>query len=77
MLNFNFNLSSDDEYEIHSCKSYRDGDWIIFYCPICIDYERRINWRTREMKSRNVKDNVKHLGNYIPHEYKKVFENLN
>lgn len=38
-------LSSD----VHHCTSYRVEDTIIWKCPICIDYERRLNLTTGEM----------------------------
>lgn len=38
-------LSSD----VHHCTSFRSGDWIVWKCPICTDYERKYNWKTREM----------------------------
>lgn len=61
----------------HKCDAFRNGDWIIFRCPICKDYERRLNWRTGEMRVRNDKPEVYHHGNYMPGEYVQVFENLN
>jgi hypothetical protein len=33
----------------HSCTSHIEGDWIIWRCPICIDYERRLNVVTGKM----------------------------
>ena len=76
MSDFQFD-SSSAENEVHKCKSYRDGDWIIYYCPQCSDYERRINWRTGKMKSRHIKKNINHVGSHEISEYKEVFENLN
>jgi hypothetical protein len=43
-MEIKFNHSSDAE--VHECESHRKGDWIIFRCPLCPDYERRMNWRT-------------------------------
>lgn len=63
--------------EQHVCKSYRNGDWIIFYCEQCPDYERRMNWRTGEMQVKNAKTEVSHNGFYAPAEYKDAFENMN
>ena len=38
----------------HECTSHREGDWIIVRCTACEDYERRYNWRTGEIKSRQI-----------------------
>lgn len=54
--------------EQHSCVARAEGDWIVFRCPKCPDYERRINWRTGQMESRNVKSHVIHTGNSVPEE---------
>jgi hypothetical protein len=35
---------------VHHCTSHREGDWIIWRCPICAHYERRFNWRTGQMQ---------------------------
>jgi len=44
--------------ESHSCTGYRDGDWIIWICPICNDpgndypeYITKFNLVTEEMIS--------------------------
>ena len=61
----------------HKCSAYRDGDWIIFYCPRCTNYERRINWRTGETKSKNIAKEIKHFGEYFPVEFRQIYENMN
>ena len=33
----------------HHCTSHVDGDWIVWRCPICTDYERRLNHKTGKM----------------------------
>ena len=54
----------------HQCESYRDGDWIIFTCPKCLNYERRLNWRTGEMMVKDGEDPyILHAGEYFPTEY--------
>lgn len=57
----------------HKCTSDREGDWIVFRCPKCPDYERRLNWRTGEMKVRAGKGNIQHTGFYLPDEYVEFF----
>ena len=72
-INFDMNSGQDG----HKCKSYRDGDWIVFYCPQCHGYERRINWRTGEKKSKNIVSDIRHSGLYFPLEYKQIYEDVN
>lgn len=36
--------------DVHYCTSHRDGDWIVWRCPLCEGYERRFNWQTGEME---------------------------
>ncbi len=75
MHTINFQASPDDLR--HECTSQRHGDWIIFRCPHCDDYERRLNWRTGEMRVRNARTEINHTGRYFPREYKEAFENVN
>jgi len=63
--------------EGHTCLSARDGDWTIFTCPFCEGYERRINWRTQEMKVINDRPDIQHSGSYFPTEYSEAFTELN
>ena len=35
--------------EVHHCTSYRLEDTIIWKCPICPNYERKLNLNTGEM----------------------------
>jgi hypothetical protein len=53
----------------HECTSTRDGDWIVFLCPRCPDYERRINWRTGTSQVRSVSPEVRHSGQHVPLEH--------
>jgi hypothetical protein len=75
MIDINFNSTPDGEH--HSCDAIREGDWIIFRCAKCPDYERRMNWRTGEMKTNGAREDVHHSGNYFPHEYADAFANVN
>jgi len=63
--------------EQHECESYRDGDWIIFRCPVCKEYERRLNWRTGKMSVQNGSKDINHTGYYYPHDLKDVLLNPN
>ncbi|MBI5917254.1 MAG: hypothetical protein HY842_17935 [Bacteroidetes bacterium] len=50
----------------HQCIGHREGDWIIFVCPICKDYERRINCKTKEMMVKRGMSNATHVGSHAP-----------
>jgi hypothetical protein len=57
-----------DENELkHTCVVTHEGEWAIFKCPICDDYERRINLKTGEMKSKiGIENTVLHNGMLMP-----------
>lgn len=57
-----------DENELkHSCVVTQEGEWAIFKCPICDDYERRINLITGEMKSNiGITNTILHNGMMMP-----------
>ncbi|MCB0522176.1 MAG: hypothetical protein H6577_14030 [Lewinellaceae bacterium] len=63
MENYSFDIFNQEQ---HQCLSHREGDWIIFHCPICKDYERRINWKTREVKVRRGSSTAAHAGSHAP-----------
>jgi len=48
--------------ETHHCTSFRDGDWIVWRCPHCERYERRLNGRTGEMKIARGGSEARHTG---------------
>lgn len=54
--------------EKHECESHMHGNWIIYKCPICHDYERRYNWKTGEMSVSGNNDHIAHFGRHIPDE---------
>lgn len=50
----------------HKCYVEQEGDWLVFRCPACADYERRIHSKTGEMKSKYDRDNhVRHYGIFV------------
>ncbi len=66
--------NSESEVDSHECESYRDGDWIVFLCPKCEGYERRLNWRTGDMKVRDHSaDHIQQSGQYLPDEIGHAF----
>ena len=52
--------------EQHQCIGHKEGDWIIFTCPICRDYERRINWKTHQVKVKKGSSMATHAGSHAP-----------
>ena len=53
----------------HRCDSKMEGDWVIFTCPICHQYEKKFNLKTDELKVKGNEDfSVFHDGNYFPPE---------
>lgn len=55
------------ETETHECVGFREGDWMIFKCPICHDYERRLNWKTGKMRTKSDPENpFQHSGIVAP-----------
>ena len=61
--------STSTKSEMHECEATHEGDWVIFRCPICGDYERRINCNTGEMKVRSSKPHISHTGHNFPQLY--------
>lgn len=57
----------NQEGEVHTCESRREGDWIIFTCPNCPEYESRINFKTEERISQPIEDPfIFHEGSFVP-----------
>ena len=51
----------------HKCQTSLDGNWVVFTCPLCEDYERRVNRVTGEVKSMEgikLPGNWKQMSNY-------------
>jgi hypothetical protein len=47
-----FSVNNNHDGESHECTSSIEGEWIVFRCPVCEDFERRIHLRTKKMKSK-------------------------
>ncbi|MBK8567875.1 MAG: hypothetical protein IPN76_32275 [Saprospiraceae bacterium] len=52
----------------HHCIGHKEGDWVIFTCPICRDYQRLINCKTKQVIVRKGKSNAVHTGSHSPME---------
>lgn len=58
---------NDQEREFHTCESRREGNWLVFTCPQCIEYETRFNIQTGERISHPIADpTIFHQGTHIP-----------
>ncbi|MEL6845823.1 MAG: hypothetical protein AAFP02_21665, partial [Bacteroidota bacterium] len=65
-MSIEFDSSADPQFT-HRCQSKRQGDWLIFSCPKCPGFERRLNWKTGETKVTEGPDpQVRHRGSFIP-----------
>ena len=66
MLDHKENLTGQ---EVHQCKSYREGDWIVFYCPLCTGYEHKMNLKTDESQVEfGSYAHIRHMGLHAPEE---------
>jgi len=51
----------------HKCDVKLEGDWLVFTCDKCPEFERRINKVTNEMRSKyNPENPNRHNGNCAP-----------
>ena len=64
MLELDFSFESGLNH--HQCDSVVEGDWVVFRCPICKNYERRINMLTGETKAQNISSVISHSGRHFP-----------
>ena len=63
-MNLQQTISEPADY--HHCIGHKEGDWVIFTCLQCRDYERRINWKTGEMTTRSGGSDFLHKGYSAP-----------
>jgi hypothetical protein len=52
----------------HICSCFIEGEWAVFRCPWCPDYERRVHLQTGEMQVRGLSAVVAHLGRSVDKE---------
>ena len=55
-------LNKEKDSNKHSCESRLEGDWIIWTCRECEGYERKLNWRTGEMRAKRTPTTAEHYG---------------
>ncbi|MBK6931288.1 MAG: hypothetical protein IPH12_10645 [Saprospirales bacterium] len=62
---FNFDTSGDTPK--HTCTARRDGVWVVFSCPLCPGFERRMNIQTGVMRVKpGAHPQVLHQGSFTP-----------
>ena len=62
---FQFNAESPETR--HICESRKEGEWVVFVCPHCPDFERRMHLKTGQMKTRPAADPyILHEGVFVP-----------
>ncbi len=54
-----------DEFEQHTCEATREGEWLVFKCPLC-NYLRRFNRNTGKMEVQPGAPDAMHQGQYKP-----------
>lgn len=52
------------ESNCHECDATCLGDWIVYRCSQCDDYERWYNSQTGKMKTKGLKAHIHHWGLY-------------
>lgn len=52
--------------EEHRCIGHKEGDWIIFICPVCKQYQRSINCVTRQVVVIQGNSGAIHVGTHSP-----------
>lgn len=62
----NLNFPNKKPSPQHECISQKKGDWIIWTCPHCEDYERKFNLKTGEMKANTKIYHPLHTGLHLP-----------
>lgn len=63
-MQLHFSSGSPDS---HACESRREGDWIVFTCPQCEEFERRINFETGEQHTTpSANPYILHQGSFMP-----------
>lgn len=77
MQNINFEFTPQTSSNHHECEATRVGDWIVYRCPKCSDYQRWYNWRTGKMKTKGLKANIRHGGFCDMRGYREAPENIN
>ena len=59
-------ITLDKDGTKHRCEAEKKGDWVIYTCPQCPDYERRHNLITDQMiKKQHPANEALHEGFYV------------
>lgn len=52
--------------EEHQCIGHKEGDWVIFTCPVCKQYQRYINCVTKQVIVKQGSSGAVHVGSHAP-----------
>ena len=64
-MEIRFNIN--DGQRRHQCATHREGEWVVFTCKRCPDFERRLHLPSGNIKTQTGDDPwVLHEGNYLP-----------
>ena len=64
--------------DAHECQSHRKGDWIVYTCAHCPDYERRYHLKTGQMKVKPAADpTILHRGVSNNYDHAMIQRSLN
>lgn len=57
---------TNEGLEEHLCRSWQEGEWLIFQCPDC-GFARKLNWHTAELVLLNAGNSkALHSGAHAP-----------
>ena len=66
MASLDFGGGSENKKRNHKCTSEQEGEWIVFRCDLCPDYERRMHLKTGKMVTKgNEESNILHNGFFV------------
>lgn len=66
------NEINDKDLIRHKAVGHQEGDFLIFSCPLCKGYIRKLNWRTGKMVQVENPEGILHTGNVAPFDTKNI-----
>ena len=74
MASLDFGGGSENKQKNHKCTSEQEGEWIVFRCDLCPDYERRMHLKTGKMVTKGgfgiFVSSHRHMPMVFTHKYK-------
>lgn len=59
-------IHEDGDQEHHECVGVYEGDWEVYRCPLCPEYERRFNRKSGQMLVCGQSLAIRHSGSCSP-----------